>query len=101
MTRHLHREGSEHHVRNSVAALSNIDAQAGFLAGLSRRLEVVWPDLARTVIATVVAEVPRVASARGKKAGAVVEVPLAEIAQTSEYAGPGGDAVRGETPDEG
>jgi hypothetical protein len=34
-----------------TAALSNIDSEAGFLAGLSRRLRRFWPELAKTVTA--------------------------------------------------
>jgi hypothetical protein len=41
-----------------AAALSNIDAEAGFLAGLSRRLRGLWPELARTVVAEVATAVP-------------------------------------------
>lgn len=39
-----------------AAALSNIDAEAGFLVGLARRLKGVWPELARTVMVEVSAE---------------------------------------------
>lgn len=69
-----------------AAALSNIDAEAGFLAGLSRRLKGFWPDLARTVVA----DVP-----------AVGEVPIDKFEKETSYAGPSDAAVHGEEPDEG
>lgn len=74
-----------------AAALSNIDAQAGFLAGLSRRLKVVWPELAKTVVASLPSK-----SGRDSQS----EIPILELEKTSSYSGPGDDAVRGEEPDQ-
>jgi hypothetical protein len=70
-----------------AAALSNIDAEAGFLAGLSRRLKGFWPELARTVVA----EVPTTGKA----------LPLEKLEKQSGYVGPSDEAVHGEEPDEG
>ena len=59
------------------AALTNIDAEAGFLAALSRRLRQFWPDLARTAHADV-------KDASGSKR----DVPLTEMEAESDYVGP-------------
>jgi hypothetical protein len=83
-----------------AAALSNIDAEAGFLAGLSRRLKTVWPELARTVIAEVsVAPAPTKPRRRAVKVEQT-EVPLAELEKRSPYPGPSEDAVKGDEPDQ-
>jgi hypothetical protein len=82
------------------AALSNIDAETGFLAGLSRRLRPIWPELARTMIAEVPAEPRSVAGSRRRQPRRR-EVPLPELEARSNYDGPGPDAVHGEPPDEG
>jgi hypothetical protein len=81
-----------------AAALSNIDAEAGFLAALSRRLKVFWPELARTVIA----EVPVAAEKPGrKKRSKKREVKIESLEAQSDYYGPTEELVRGEEPDEG
>jgi hypothetical protein len=82
------------------AALSNIDAEAGLLAAMSRRLKVFWPELARTVTADVPVG-PVAADGRRGRTRRKAEVRLADIEQASDYAGPGPDAVHGEEPDEG
>lgn len=70
------------------AALSNIDAEAGFLAALSRRLKLFWPDLAKTVIVDVPgSSQPR---KRGKK------VRLEKIEDHSGYREPSNEAVSGD-----
>ena len=77
------------------AALSNIDAEAGFLAGLSRRLKTVWPELSRTVMAEIT--VARVDVAKGRiKRSRKVEVSIASLEERSGYSGPGPDAVKAE-----
>jgi hypothetical protein len=74
-----------------AAALANIDAQAGFLAGLSRRLRSFWPELAATVVATVdVAAEPDAAQ----------DVSLTALEKTSSYKGPSDEAVASDPPDE-
>lgn len=79
-----------------AAALSNIDAEAGLLAGLSRRLKLFWPELARTVVAEVATN-PPTRRARSKPAPArEADVPLTDLEAMSDYAGPGPDAVSGE-----
>jgi hypothetical protein len=64
------------------AALTNIDAEAGFLAALSRRLRQFWPELASTV---------HVDLKRG--ADAERSVSLTEIEAESDYVGPSDDAA--------
>lgn len=83
-----------------AAALSNIDAETGMLSLLSRRLKEFWPELARTVVAEIAVERP---GRRGRKAVAIekIEVALEELETTSDYAGPGANAVEGDPPDEG
>ena len=82
------------------AALSNIDAETGFLAGLSRRLKPIWPELARTMIVEVPAEPGSAVSSQRKRRSKKREVPLPELEAQSSYDGPGPDAVHGEPPDE-
>jgi hypothetical protein len=84
-----------------AAALSNIDAEAGFLAGLSRRLKLFWPELAKTVTADVAVE-PAPKTPRGKpRKPRKKEVPIEAMESRSDYAGPSEDAIKGEEPDEG
>lgn len=84
-----------------AAALSNIDAEAGLLAALSRRLHTVWPELARTVTADVAIEAtPKEPLARARKPRRK-EVPIEALEEASDYAGPSEEAVKGEEPDEG
>lgn len=71
------------------AALSNIDAEAGFLAALSRRLKQFWPELARTVHVDVTA-----GPSRRKR-----DVPIESLESVSDYDEPGDEAIRGEEPD--
>lgn len=66
------------------AALSNIDAEAGFLAALSRRLKQFWPELAKTALV---------------KAGST-EIPIEELESESSYSGATDNAIEGEPPDE-
>lgn len=81
-----------------AAALSNIDAEAGFLAGLSRRLKGFWPDLAKTVVVEIpVASSGKIETRRRKKQ----EIPIEKLETQSDYSGPTSDAVRGEELDEG
>ena len=83
-----------------AAALSNIDAEAGFLAGLSRRLKLFWPELSRTVVAEVPAEsAPATPRARPRKPKRK-EVPITTLEAQTDYKGPTDDAMRGEEPDE-
>lgn len=72
------------------AALSNIDAESGLLAGLSRRLRGFWPELAKTVMV----KVP--GSAAHRKA----DLPLTAVEATSGYTGPSEDAVSSDDPRE-
>lgn len=74
-----------------AAALSNIDAEAGLLAALSRRLHSVWPELAKTVTAEVGLEQPV----------ARREVAIEKLEESSDYSEPSADAIKGEGPDEG
>lgn len=84
-----------------AAALSNIDAEAGMLAVLSRRLRLLWPELARTVMVDVATNEPARAPRRRPTRPRVAEAPLETMEQVSGYIGPGPDAVHGEEPDEG
>lgn len=84
-----------------AAALSNIDSEAGMLSVLSRRLKALWPELARTVIAEVATDRPRRRPGSRAPKAHVAEAPLESMEETSSYAGPGPEAVRGEDPDEG
>ncbi|MGO4726944.1 MULTISPECIES: hypothetical protein [unclassified Inquilinus] len=67
-----------------AAALSNIDAEAGLLAGLSRRLRLFWPELARTVTADIAideeASVPRSRPRKPRQA----DLKLTEIEKISD-----------------
>ena len=83
-----------------AAALSNIDAERGFLVGLSRRLKALWPELARTVVAEVSVAAPAAEPRRRAKRVKQVDVPLEELAQASDYQGPTADAVKGDEPDQ-
>lgn len=80
-----------------AAALSNIDAEAGLLAGLSRRLRTFWPELAKTVSVDAPASIaPRPRRRRAPK----IDVPLAAVETLSDYSGPSEDAVSSDDPDE-
>lgn len=81
------------------AALSNIDAEAGFLAGLSRRLKEFWPELAKTVIAEVPADEPP--GAKGPKLTKRRRVEIERLETESGYIGPTENAVGSSEPDEG
>jgi hypothetical protein len=74
--------------KSPAAALSSIDASTGFLAGLSRRLKGVWPDLAKTAVASV--------ATTSDGAPVVVDVKLKVAEQHSDYAGPTKEAVDGD-----
>lgn len=80
------------------AALSNIDAEFGFLANLSRRVKVFWPELARTIKVAVPESGPTKGRRRKRR---VADMPLLQAEAVSDYSGPGSDAVHGEEPDEG
>lgn len=80
-----------------AAALSNIAAETGFLAGLSRRLKEFWPELARTVLVDLPASEP---GARKKGSRKTTGVPIKELEQQSSYAGPTEEAITGEAPDD-
>ncbi|PKQ04975.1 MAG: hypothetical protein CVT72_10910 [Alphaproteobacteria bacterium HGW-Alphaproteobacteria-11] len=84
-----------------AAALSNIDAEAGFLSALSRRLKLFWPDLARTVVADVSVEGASKASRQRSRTLRRKEVRVKSLEERSEYSGPSSEAVGGEEPDEG
>src|SRR5207249_3515196 len=79
-----------------AAALTNIDAEAGFLAALSRRLKEFWPQLAKTVVVDLGEK-----AAGSKRRRTRKEVPIESLEAKSKYKGPSEDAVRGEEPDEG
>lgn len=81
------------------AALSNIDAEAGFLAGMSRRLKAIWPELARTVVAEIAAERPARTGRTRTKRVRTIEVPIEALEKQSDYAGPGIDAVKSDDPE--
>jgi hypothetical protein len=70
------------------AALSNIDADAGFLASLSRRMKAVWPALAK---AAIVEKAPT--KRRGKKE------PIERLEELTDYEKPSADAVKSDQPD--
>jgi hypothetical protein len=79
------------------AALSNIDAEFGFLANLSRRVKAFWPELARTVKVTVPAE----GALKGRRRKPRVEdIPLQQAEAVSGYVGPGPNALNGEEADD-
>ncbi len=67
-----------------AVALSNIGAEKGFLAALSRRLHTVWPELIKRSTTDTAAQ-------KG--------VPLEKLEEASGYVGPSDDAVKGEEPD--
>ncbi len=75
-----------------LAALSNIDAEMGFLAALSRRLKLFWPDLAKTVI------VSAPGSSQPRKRRKNIHLEAAEDRLT--YREPSDDAVSGDKPSE-
>lgn len=82
-----------------TAALGNIDAQKGFLAALSRRLKVFWPELAKTVIV----EIPEPSTLKATDATRRKprkEVRIESLESQSSYDGPSDDAVKGEEPDQ-
>lgn len=83
-----------------AAALSNIDAEAGFLSGLSRRLRALWPELARTVVAEVATAPASRRPRRRAKTAPQADVPLLQLERRTDYEGPSADAVRGEEPDD-
>lgn len=79
------------------AALSNIGADMGFLAGLSRRLRGFWPELARTVVV----DLPVSGKAARKRRNPRSEnIPIETLEKASDYKGPTADAIGGEPPDE-
>jgi hypothetical protein len=84
-----------------AAALSNIDAEAGLLAGMARRLKDFWPALAKTVVAEVPEEsasmTPRSKTRRVRKKK---EVPIASFETETEYSGPTENAVRSDNIDD-
>jgi hypothetical protein len=79
------------------AALSNIGAETGFLAGLSRRLKDFWPQLAQTLVVDLPTHGRAVKKGRARKEKAV---PIEKLERESEYTGPTADAIGGEPPDE-
>ncbi len=79
-----------------AAALSSIDAKAGFLAVLSRRLKAVWPELARNAVSESPLESAS-GSERREKRPRKSKVSLQKIADQSAYAGPSENAVSSET----
>jgi hypothetical protein len=83
------------------AALSNIDAEAGFLAGMSRRLKAIWPELARTVVAEIAAERPAKIPGNRAKRVRTVEVPIEALEKQTGYQGPSEEAVKGDESDQG
>ncbi|MCC6206431.1 MAG: hypothetical protein IT533_15665 [Hyphomicrobiales bacterium] len=83
-----------------AAALSNIDAEAGLLAVLSRRIHTVWPELAKTVTADIATEELPVEPGPKRRRPRRRDVPIEKIAETSGYAGPSEEAVKGDEPDE-
>lgn len=80
------------------AALSNIDAEFGFLANLSRRVKAFWPELARTIQVAAPTGGPAKGRRRKKR---VHDISLEQAEAFSSYAGPGPNAVHGEEPDDG
>lgn len=79
-----------------AAALSNIDSEAGLLAGLSRRLKRFWPELARTVIAEVATDAPSRRPRPRPKHPHEVDLPLRDFESASDYVGPTADAITGD-----
>lgn len=79
-----------------AAALSNIDAEAGLLAALSRRLRLFWPELAKTVIAEVATDKSSPRPRRKPKKSGEADLPLAELEGMSDYAGPSDEAISGD-----
>jgi len=77
-----------------AAALSNIGADAGFLAGLSRRLKEFWPELARTVVV----DIPTLSARATRRKDKTVTIE--QVEQQSTYKGPTPEAISGEPPDE-
>jgi hypothetical protein len=70
------------------AAVSNIDAEAGFLASLSRRMKEVWPALAKAAVVE-----------KTTKKGRRKKAPLEELEEISDHDKPGLDAVNADQPD--
>ncbi|MBK3664896.1 hypothetical protein JJE66_27170 [Bradyrhizobium diazoefficiens] len=70
------------------AAVSNIDAEAGFLASLSRRMKGVWPALAK-------AAVVEKTTAKGRKK----KMPIQALEKDSDYDKPGPEAVKSDPRD--
>jgi hypothetical protein len=83
------------------AALSNIDAQTGFLAGLSRRMKTVWPELAQTVVAEISLEAEPTSSGKERPRRRNIEMPIEALEERSAYKGPGADTVKRDEPDKG
>lgn len=84
-----------------AAALSNIDAEVGLLSGLSRRLKLFWPELAKTVVAEVAVDDIGAKARLKPRKPRTKEVKLESLESQSDYAGPTRDAIHGEEPDEG
>lgn len=78
------------------AALSNIQADTGFLAGLSRRLKGFWPELAQTVVVDISTE-----DSKSRRASGTRRVRAEDLEKQSSYSGPGNDAVSSDPLDEG
>ena len=70
------------------AAVSNIDADAGFLASLSRRIKEVWPALAKAAVVE-----------KTTKKGRRKKAPIEELEEVSDCNKPGPDAVKSDQPD--
>jgi hypothetical protein len=71
------------------AALSNIDAEAGFLAALSRRIKQLWPQLAKTAVVEVSAKQRNKPSRSKPKKN---EVPIEKMEAESDYQAPSDSA---------
>lgn len=82
------------------AALSNIDAEAGFLAGMSRRLKAIWPELARTVVAEITTEQPTKNRRSRAKRGQTAEVLIEKLERRTDYDGPSENAVKSDGSDD-
>lgn len=80
-----------------IAALTNIDAEAGFLAALSRRLKQFWPELARTVVIEVSTE-PTTPGKEKRKGSRKQEVRIESLESKSSYDGPSDEAIENEDP---
>jgi hypothetical protein len=82
-----------------AAALTNISAEVGFLAALSRRLKLFWPELAKTLTVDVHESAAPVLGNNTQKLRK--EIPVESLESKSDYDGPSEDAVKGEEPDQG